>query len=483
MNYATVPHQVVIGLLLWLSMYTTLWAQSFPLSGSETCGTIDPTPAQARLLIQEANQALQRKRASRSALTAITYVPIRPHIIRRSNGTGGYTLASLNDVIATTNNYYLSNGLGIQFYFAGSIPDYIDDDELFEGFIEGALLNGHDALNAMNQYYINVFPPGFLSLGYAYYPTDEVVSTRSVILTYGSNSQGLDLGNQVIPHELGHNFGLFHTFGFPGSGTSPTDELVTRGAGANCTTAGDQICDTPADPYYTPGAKLTYVNGCPQYDLNSTARDANGEAYSPSITNIMSYYFPCTQDFTPGQYERIQAGLALRQTHTSYSLDFPPTTVIAPSNLAASLVGLSVVLTWQDKANNEMGYFIERSTLPTTGFVPVGGVAPNVTAFTDTQLMAGPSYYYRIRPSNTTTGSLSHTIALSTCPAMYTLNDGVWTDASIWSCHRVPTVGDVVQIKHQVVLPAGYVATLQQLGFDVGKTLLYGTNAQLKLGF
>ncbi|CAN5121219.1 hypothetical protein BH09BAC4_BH09BAC4_45310 [soil metagenome] len=487
MKYAAVLYQVIISWLLWLSPYQPLRAQTHPPSDSASCGAIELTPQQAKSLLQQANLALQHKRAATlSASTSITYVPIRPHIINRSDGTGGFSMAGMNQAMARANRHFLLNGYGIQFFFAGTSPHYIDNDSLFSRFPSNpgpaSVINTSDAPNALNQYYPNRLdrPIG----AYSFLPFDDVQSTRSVIATYLS----LDyLSNHLIPHELGHNFALFHTFGFS-NGTVHSTELVTRGAGANCTTAGDEVCDTPADPYVinSTAFNLTYVNGCPQYDPSSTDRDANGEAYSPSITNFMSYYpyvEGCTQDFTAGQYERMQAGLALRQTHTSYSLDFPPTTVIAPSNLAASLVGLSVLLTWQDKANNEMGYFIERSTAPTTGFVPVGGVAPNVTAFTDTQLMAGPSYYYRIRPSNTTTGSLSHTIAISTCPAMYTLNDGVWTDASIWSCHRVPTAGDVVQIKHQVVLPAGYVATLQQLGFDVGKTLLYGTNAQLKLGF
>ncbi|UHG94446.1 hypothetical protein [Spirosoma oryzicola] len=52
----------------------------------------------------------------------------------------------------------------------------------------------------------------------------------------------------------------------------------------------------------------------------------------------------------------------------------------------------------------------------------------------------------------------------------------------MWSCNRVPGPGDVVQVKHQLQLPANYVATLQRIGFDRGKTLTYSINAQLKLG-
>ena len=72
-----------------------------------------------------------------------------------------------------------------------------------------------------------------------------------------------DMGNRLIPHELGHNFNLVHTFGErSGNGTlgsGTTLELVTRGAGANCTTEGDYLCDTPADPYNISEANLTLL--------------------------------------------------------------------------------------------------------------------------------------------------------------------------------------------------------------------------------
>ncbi len=395
---------LIIGLLL-----VSFWPQLFAQTPPPLCGTPDLTPRQARSLIQLGNLALAQKQTSGAATNALTYVPIRPHIIRRSNGSGGLSLADLNQIIATTNSYFLYNNYGIQFYFAGTSPNYINADDLFTAFPypEGSAVDGQDATNALNQYYVSGFNNSGVG-GFARYPANDIASTRSFIQIGGSLD---DVGSRLIPHELGHTFGLFHTFGFnSGNGTlgsGVTTELVTRGSGANCTTDGDWICDTPADPYGISGTSLTYQKGCPQYDPTSTARDANGEAYSPSITNIMSYYYPCIHDFTPGQYERIQQGLAARQTHTAYSLNAPPTNAAAPSNLQISLNGAIATLSWQDNATNEMGYFIERSTSPSTGFVAVGGVGPNTTSFVESKPLPSGHYYYRIRPSNTTTGSIS----------------------------------------------------------------------------
>jgi uncharacterized repeat protein (TIGR01451 family) len=132
----------------------------------------------------------------------------------------------------------------------------------------------------------------------------------------------------------------------------------------------------------------------------------------PSTTNLMSYYFPCTHDFTPGQYDRVQSGLALRQTHTAYSLDCPPTSVPAITNLAARLGDISIVLTWQDNATNEMGYFVERSTSPSSGFAPIGGVGPNETSFTDSKTVPSTTYFYRVRPSNATVSGISAAVSI-----------------------------------------------------------------------
>lgn len=99
------------------------------------CSTPDLSPTERRALEAEAALALQLKRAGgNKAATGITYVPIRPHILRPANGIGGYSLKSLNNVMALTNSYYLKNGVGIQFFFAGTTPDYIDDDGLFAVF-------------------------------------------------------------------------------------------------------------------------------------------------------------------------------------------------------------------------------------------------------------------------------------------------------------------------------------------------------------
>ena len=74
----------------------------------------------------------------------------------------------------------------------------------------------------------------------------------------------------------------------------------------------------------------------------------------------------------------------------------------APSSLAAADgIGQSV-LTWNDNANNETGYKVERKPLgqPDTAFMQVGTSAASVATFTD--VVAVGSYTYRVRATNAT---------------------------------------------------------------------------------
>lgn len=100
----------------------------------------------------------------------------------------------------------------------------------------------------------------------------------------------------IISHELGHVLGLAHTHGDSNLGT--TDELVD---GSNCTTAGDRLCDTPADPNLLRrmGEHCDYIG---------TELDANGMAYAPLTDNIMSYTnSECADSLTPMQLARARA--------------------------------------------------------------------------------------------------------------------------------------------------------------------------------
>jgi hypothetical protein len=111
-------------------------------------------------------------------------------------------------------------------------------------------------------------------------------------------------GEYSLSHELGHYFGLVHTF-------AVGDELVD---GSNCLTAGDKICDTPADPYDETQDPSLYVTDC-MFDVK--IKDANGDFYDPDVANIMSYYNCYCGNFTDDQY-RLMASTYLNSSKVSW---------------------------------------------------------------------------------------------------------------------------------------------------------------------
>ncbi len=400
MKTCSLKNLCLTPLLCLIALVTLAQSPPDPVLPTRNCGTQSLPADKRRALEAEAALAFRLKQAEKTH--TVTYVPIRPHIVRRSNGTGGFNTTRMNNAMAIVNSKYRATN--IQFYFSGTAPNYINDDGLFAGYSESgdeATLTGPNSVtNAMNQYYIQAFLDDPSLGGYAYYPDNALYSTISVIKDPGvTTDNDYDFNHGLLPHEIGHNFNLIHTFD-----SSNGFELVN---GSNCATAGDLVCDTPADPYKRfPAATSNCVAGCPPAYVCNITEPVTGSRYSPMPNNLMSYYGVCNYAFTPGQYARIQAGLALRQSHRLYSLNAPSTNVTPASNLTTTVANARLVLSWTDNANNEMGYFIERSTSPDPeSFVPVGGVAANATSFTDVTAPSGQPIYYRVRPSNSTGNS------------------------------------------------------------------------------
>lgn len=134
--------------------------------------------------------------------------------------------------------------------------------------------------NRINIYLVNRFDDPTLC-GFAQTPGIDNPANAKIYLKTGCASS--------LPHEMGHLFGLLHTF--EGSGVENVN-------GSNCDLVGDLVCDTPADPFIE-GTMIQWLGENCEFIYTGT--DINGDFYQPNVGNIMSYY-GCDCGFTRGQY-------------------------------------------------------------------------------------------------------------------------------------------------------------------------------------
>jgi hypothetical protein len=111
------------------------------------------------------------------------------------------------------------------------------------------------------------------------------------------------LNNEMgLAHEVGHYFNLYHTFENH-FGAEQQHGCATPSV--NCLTAGDKLCDTPADPYDPSKTSLQNLTA-----LNNLYGSCAGQsAYNTLAHNVMSYYSGINftnATFTAGQQCRAQ---------------------------------------------------------------------------------------------------------------------------------------------------------------------------------
>lgn len=130
-------------------------------------------------------------------------------------------------------------------------------------------------------------PPSYIA-GYAQFPTSGINSTYGVVVDntfFGPN-------DRTLTHELGHCFGLYHTF--QGGGSTCT---------GNCNNSGDRCCDTPPTPNSTQSCDLNQ-NNCQQLG----SEGPYGTNVVDQIENYMSYD-NCQNMFSDDQIARMQSSL------------------------------------------------------------------------------------------------------------------------------------------------------------------------------
>lgn len=206
------------------------------------------------------------------------------NVVQDEAGDWNVTEQEILDNVAEMNKYFEPICVSFEVCEFRSVPNYqldtLEGDEYEQLEIEQQQAYRINMFFVQEIANLDIAACGFASLGGI-----GLYTSGGIVIKKGScNSPG------TFTHEMGHYLSLKHTF--EGNGA----ELVD---GSNCDTAGDLICDTPADNYDPQGDPSLYVDANCRF-IN-TDLDANGQFYRPDVGNMMSYY-PCKCGFTTGQY-------------------------------------------------------------------------------------------------------------------------------------------------------------------------------------
>ncbi|MEP0861780.1 MAG: hypothetical protein HRF52_10130, partial [Ignavibacterium sp.] len=226
------------------------------------------------------------------------------HIIKFQDGSGGITEENLQDKLDALNE--LMAQADFQFYEYKRV--YILSD--YFANLDQTKLN-----ELFSTYYIDgcinvYFVPIFLQYGWGTF------SSR-----FGNTPQGIAVFNDAhqttLAHEMGHYFDLLHTHHIweveeiPGVTVTIIENIDRAGPCKNCSSAGDLLCDTPADPSIRFSGNLVdeYCN----WNTNNSypPDDCNRTDYNPLTDNLMTteLYYHCRTALTSQQKQRMKETL------------------------------------------------------------------------------------------------------------------------------------------------------------------------------
>ena len=286
---------------IFLSMSSHLLSQNNnePVCGTETSTeTLEYFNAIKPQLERFQSQFLNSKSNQNSSKSkSKNYIPIKAHVIRTTKGIGGMDEYEIKNAIASLNETFADAFM--EFFLCDGI-NYIDNDAFyhFKSSEEKSMVEANYNVGVINIYF-----------------TDHIKNaSEESICGYTYNKKDYDViimqnecasNNSSLAHELGHYFSLIHTHG--PSNSCMTKELVN---GNNCSSEGDQICDTPADPMLS----TNNVNNFCRYI--GTETDTNGDVFNPDTKNIMSYSMKgCRSHFTNEQLSRMYAYYMTTKTY------------------------------------------------------------------------------------------------------------------------------------------------------------------------
>ena len=180
-------------------------------------------------------------------ITDTHMIPVVLHVVRRTDGTGGPSVADVTTEICNMNENYLDS---VGFYFYVREIEFIDNNDFYDHTLaDFILMASYYHNNVVNIYFVPPDPANSLC-GY-FTPGQDAVIIYSNCMTAGNSA--------TTTHEVGHYFSLPHPhFGWEGTEAgnwtsapplAQRESIVKDSAHPcfNCDQTADFFCDTDAD--------------------------------------------------------------------------------------------------------------------------------------------------------------------------------------------------------------------------------------------
>ncbi|MCH8546981.1 MAG: zinc-dependent metalloprotease [Cryomorphaceae bacterium] len=272
------------------------------------------------------------------------FIRVYPVAIRDNNGEGGHPISHINQSLCI-----LKQDFEVYNIFFDIQPiDTINNTQILN--IDSLRPSTGNNWTLFDNLIFPFTKVDGISIFYVGNPYDTLTSSwarferRSIFMGGSAVFRVPHTSTSLITHEMGHAFGLRHTFQSGGYSLLPNTctsrspfinpamcaELVN---GSNCDTCGDLICDTDADPgtmqeadRSCSGSLINYdsivtyncqynwdyinalsINNPGMNNLNLLLYDANGDTLKPNMNNFMTYTYPrCMNQFSLEQINHMR---------------------------------------------------------------------------------------------------------------------------------------------------------------------------------
>lgn len=208
------------------------------------------------------------------------------YAVADSNGNGGVSQGQINNAIQMLNNIW--SRICISFTTCSTV---IIPHHPYNRWTKGDSIEVWATSKYWTKNTINFYLPDSIVGPVAGYASSPGIGNELIVVEKGALVSGTTI------HEMGHFFGLPHTFEEASSGGASL-EYVRRDALRNCYTNGDGFCDTEADCYPQGFVKSPPYPPC---RWQPGPKDFYNNYYTPPVDNYMTY-FSCKCKFTQEQY-------------------------------------------------------------------------------------------------------------------------------------------------------------------------------------